>query len=104
MRGAVVAACVLQGVLGGVDQGLSVFLEISIESRIHAAEQGHGDLGSAELAILDALHVGGHPAAADEGLVRFGLILGGTLQRGVVQPDVRDMQAEEDAIRARFPG
>ena len=104
MCGAVVAASVLQGVLGGVDQRRIAFLEVSIERRVHAAEERHGDLGSAELAILDALDVGGHPAAADEGLVRFGLILGGTLQRGIIQPDVRDMQAEEDAVGAGLPG
>jgi hypothetical protein len=46
----------------------------------------------------------GHPAAADEGFVRFGLVLGGTLHRGVVQPDVGDVKAGEDAVGRGFPG
>jgi hypothetical protein len=46
----------------------------------------------------------GHPAAADEGFVRFGLVPGGALHRGVVQPDVGDVEAGEDAVGRGFPG
>ena len=54
----------------------TAFLEIGVERGVHAAEQGRGHGGAAELAILDGIDPGGHPAAADEGLVRLGLIAG----------------------------
>ncbi|MGA0133433.1 MAG: hypothetical protein ACO3ND_03640, partial [Opitutales bacterium] len=36
--------------------------------------------------------------------MRLVLVVGGPLQRGLVQPDVRYVQAQEDAVGAGFPG
>ena len=93
-----------QRVLDCIHQGGDILFEIGIEGLVHAAEQGSGHLRAAELAIFDGIHPGGHPAAADKCLVRFGLIAGGTLPRGIVQPDVRDMEAGEDTIWRGLPG
>ena len=94
----VVAGGVLQGILGSIDLCLYAFSEVVVERRIHAAEKRRGYGGAAELAILDGIDPGRHPAAADEGFVRLGLKLGGVLNGGVVQPDVRDVEARESAI------
>src|SRR6185295_14592051 len=94
----------LQCILGCVHRHLAAFLEISVERGVHAAEQGRGHGGAAELAVLDGIDPGWHPTAADKGLVRFGLVVRGTLHRGIVQPNVRDVKASEDAIWCRLPG
>ncbi len=95
--GAVVTACMLQGVLGSIHLCTAALLEVGVEGGIHAAEQRRAHGRAAELAILDGINPGWHPAAPDEGFVRLGLKLGGVLDRGVVQPDVRDVEAGENA-------
>ena len=103
MGGAVGSVGVLEGVGDRVHQGGSAFGEVGVERWVHAAEERGGNGGAAELAILDIVDPGGHPAAADEGFVRFGLVLGGALHRGVVEPDVGEVKAGEDAIGGGLP-
>ena len=88
VRGAIGAMSVLQLRRGPAHLSLAAFLEIGVEREGHAAEQGGCHLCVAELAILDSIDPRRHPAAADEGLVRLGLGVGGALHRGIVQPDV----------------
>ena len=94
----------LQCILGRIHRCSDTLLEIGVEGGVHAAEQGRGHRGAAELAILDGIDPRGHPAAADEGLVRRGLILSGTLHRSLIQPDVRDVEPNEHAARRGMPG
>ena len=63
----------LQCILGRIHRCPDTLLEIRVEGRIHAAEQGSGHRGAAEPAILDGIDPRGHPAAADEGVVRLPL-------------------------------
>lgn len=104
MRGAVVAASVLQGVFDPVHVGGDILLEIGVERFVHAAEQGRRHGGAAKYDVLDGIDPGGHPSAADEGLVRFGLAAGRALHRCVVQPNVRDVEAGEHTARCGLPG
>ncbi len=99
VAGTVVAARMLQGVLGSIDLCPAAFLEVGVEGGVHTAEEGRGHGGAAELAILDGIHPRGHPASLDEGFVRLGLNLGGVLHGGVVQPNVRDVKLGESAIQ-----
>lgn len=103
MRRTIVPASVLQRVLGRIHQHFALSREIGVEGGIHAAEQGRGHRRTVELAILDGIDPSGHPAATNEGLVHFGLIVGGAFYRGVVQPDVRDVEPGEHATRCGLP-
>ena len=93
----------LQRIFSRIHRCPATLFEIAVEGGIHAAEQGHGHGGVAELAILDGVHQRGHPAAADECLVRLGLIMSGTLHRSLIQPDIRDVEPKEHASRSGMP-
>ena len=104
VRWSIIPAQVLQRVLGCIHRGGDIFFEIGVKRFVHATEQGCGHGRATKLAILDGVDPGGHPAATDEGLVHCGLIAGGALHCVVVQPDVRDVEPGEHAIRCGFPG
>ena len=55
----------LQIEFGSGELSPDALLEIGIQGRVHAAEEGRGHGGVAELTILDGIHVSGHPAASD---------------------------------------
>ena len=95
MGGPVVAGCVLQGVLGSIHLCRDALLESRCRGRIHAAEERRSHGRAAELAVLDGINPGCHPAAADEGFVCLGLKLGRVLDSVIVQPDVRDVKLGE---------
>ena len=103
MSGAIIAVGVLQGVLDRVHLGWAASLKVSVERGVHAAEQGRGHLRSAELAVLDGIHPGRHPAGANQSFVGLGLIPGGSLDGSLVEPDVRNMIPKENPVGRGLP-
>ena len=94
----------LQCILGCIHDFLGSFLEIGVEGWVHTTEQGRGHGRAAELAILDGIHPGGHPADPDQLLMNLGLIVGGSLHRSLIQPDIRNVEAIPDVARSGLPG
>ena len=91
----------------GSELSPDALLEIGIKGRVHAAEEGRGHGGVAELAILDGIHVSGHPAAADQLAMHLGLVPGGMLHGLRVQPDVGDVHSvagTSHPVSVGFPG